>query len=92
MSSDNEKTSSRTTEGRRECYDSILDTIGNTPCVRINHLAPEGINLFVKAEFFNPASSVKDRLAVSIIIVLCQFNTSVLYSVSLITVCCILSV
>ena len=67
MSSDNEKTSSRTTEGRGECYDSILDTIGNTPCVRINHLAPEGINVFVKAEFFNPASSVKDRLAVSII-------------------------
>ena len=48
-------------------YASILDTIGNTPCVRINNLAPEGINLFVKAEYFNPASSVKDRLAISII-------------------------
>lgn len=67
MSSDHENTPSRTTEGRGRCYDSILDTIGNTPCVRINNLAPEGINIFVKAEFFNPASSVKDRLAVSII-------------------------
>lgn len=57
----------RSTEGRGQCYDSILDTIGNTPCIRINNLAPEGINLYVKAEFFNPASSVKDRLAVSII-------------------------
>jgi cysteine synthase A len=48
-------------------YPSILKTVGNTPSVRINNLAPEGINLYVKAEFFNPASSVKDRLALSII-------------------------
>ena len=44
-------------------YPSILSTIGKTPVVKINNLAPEGINLYVKAEFFNPASSVKDRLA-----------------------------
>ena len=57
----------RTTDGRGQLYDSILDTIGNTPCVRINALAPEGVDLYVKAESFNPAASVKDRLAVSII-------------------------
>jgi cysteine synthase A len=48
-------------------YSSILNTIGNTPSVKINNLAPEGVNLYVKAEYFNPASSVKDRLAFSII-------------------------
>ena len=48
-------------------HNSILDTIGNTPIIKINRLAPEGINLFVKAEFFNPLSSVKDRLAYAII-------------------------
>jgi cysteine synthase A len=44
-----------------------MDTIGDTPCIRINALAPEHVRLYVKAEFFNPAASVKDRLAVSII-------------------------
>lgn len=48
-------------------YDSILDTIGRTPVVRVNHLAPEGVDLFVKVEAFNPLSSVKDRLAIGII-------------------------
>ncbi|MGH0033856.1 MAG: cysteine synthase A [Myxococcota bacterium] len=57
----------RTTQGRGQRYDSIVDTIGNTPCVRINSLAPEGVTLYAKAEFFNPAASVKDRLAISII-------------------------
>src|SRR5690606_4624450 len=57
----------RTTEGRGRLYDSVVDTIGNTPCIRVNRLAPQGVRLYVKAEFFNPASSVKDRLAVSII-------------------------
>eukprot|EP00612_Vaucheria_litorea_P005425 CAMPEP_0171465554 /NCGR_PEP_ID=MMETSP0945-20130129/8599_1 /TAXON_ID=109269 /ORGANISM="Vaucheria litorea, Strain CCMP2940" /LENGTH=71 /DNA_ID=CAMNT_0011993211 /DNA_START=59 /DNA_END=271 /DNA_ORIENTATION=+ len=46
-----------------QLYDSILDTIGNTPLVRINKLAPEGVNVYGKCEFFNPLSSVKDRLA-----------------------------
>jgi cysteine synthase A len=48
-------------------YDSILDTIGRTPIVRINHLAPSGVTMYVKCEFFNPLSSVKDRLAIGII-------------------------
>ncbi|MBB97566.1 MAG: cysteine synthase [Rhodobacteraceae bacterium] len=48
-------------------YGSILDTVGGTPVIRINNLAPEGVELYVKAEFFNPAASVKDRLALSII-------------------------
>ena len=58
---------SRTTAGRGKLYDSILDTIGDTPCVRVKNLAPEAVRLYVKAEFFNPAGSVKDRLAISII-------------------------
>ncbi|WP_112322380.1 cysteine synthase A [Oceanibium sediminis] len=57
----------RTTNGRGRRYDSIVDTVGDTPCIRVNNLAPEGVNMFVKAEFFNPAASVKDRLAVGII-------------------------
>jgi len=57
----------RTTEGRGRLYNSILDTIGNTPCVKINSLAPAGVDIYVKAEFFNPAGSIKDRLAISII-------------------------
>src|SRR4051794_13852969 len=57
----------RKTNGQGRLYDSIVDTIGNTPCIRVNHLAPQGVTLYVKAEFFNPASSVKDRLAISII-------------------------
>jgi len=48
-------------------HDNILSTIGNTPVIRINKLAPEGVNLFVKAECFNPMSSIKDRLALGII-------------------------
>lgn len=48
-------------------YKNILETIGNTPVVGINRLAPEGIDMFVKVESFNPMSSVKDRLAIGII-------------------------
>ena len=48
-------------------YASILETIGNTPVVRINRLAPPGVNLFVKVEAFNPLGSVKDRLAIAVI-------------------------
>ncbi|MEQ8355548.1 MAG: pyridoxal-phosphate dependent enzyme [Kiloniellaceae bacterium] len=48
-------------------YESILETVGNTPAVRINNLAPEGVNLFAKLEAFNPLGSVKDRLALGII-------------------------
>ena len=48
-------------------HDSILGTIGNTPVVRINRLAPQGVTVYVKCEAFNPLSSVKDRLAIGII-------------------------
>jgi cysteine synthase A len=49
-------------------YDSILDTIGNTPVVRLHRLAPEHVTLYVKAEAFNPGGSVKDRLALAIVL------------------------
>ena len=48
-------------------YDSILHTIGNTPVVRIQRLAPKHVTMYVKCEFFNPLASVKDRLAIAII-------------------------
>ncbi len=48
-------------------YANILETVGNTPVVRINKLAPAGVNLFVKIEAFNPLGSVKDRLALGVI-------------------------
>ncbi len=43
-------------------YNNILETIGNTPVVKINRLAPPGIDLLVKIELFNPMASVKDRM------------------------------
>ncbi|WP_108471318.1 cysteine synthase A [Rhodanobacter thiooxydans] len=49
-------------------YKSILDTIGNTPIVRLHRLAPKHVELYVKVEAFNPAGSVKDRLALAIIL------------------------
>ncbi len=48
-------------------FNDILGTVGNTPVIRINRLAPEGVNLFVKFEAFNPLGSVKDRLALGVI-------------------------
>ncbi|MEM5544579.1 pyridoxal-phosphate dependent enzyme [Sulfitobacter sp. AS92] len=57
----------RTTQGRRHLYNSILDTIGDTPTVRINNLGPSHVTLYVKVEAFNPGASVKDRLAIGII-------------------------
>jgi cysteine synthase len=48
-------------------YQNINETVGNTPVVRINRLAPQGVNLFVKIEAFNPLGSVKDRLALGVI-------------------------
>src|SRR6201991_2330046 len=48
-------------------YQSILETVGNTPVVKINRLAPPGVNLYVKVEAFNPLGSVKDRLALGVI-------------------------
>src|ERR1700694_4519324 len=51
----------------RPKYQNILETVGDTPVVRIGKLAPEGVNLFVKIEAFNPLGSVKDRLALGVI-------------------------
>ena len=48
-------------------YESILETVGRTPVVRINRLAPKNVNLWVKVEAFNPLGSVKDRLALGVI-------------------------
>jgi cysteine synthase A len=55
----------RDSMGRK--YQSIVETVGRTPVVRINRLAPAGVNLFVKIEAFNPLGSVKDRLALGVI-------------------------
>jgi cysteine synthase A len=49
-------------------YDSILDTIGRTPIIKLHRLAPKHVELYVKVEAFNPAGSVKDRLALAIIL------------------------
>ena len=48
-------------------YDSILETIGSTPIVRLQHTGPDEVDIFVKIESFNPMGSVKDRLALAII-------------------------
>ncbi len=49
-------------------YHSILDTIGNTPIVKLHRLAPKHVDVYVKVEAFNPGGSVKDRLALAIIL------------------------
>jgi len=49
-------------------YENILDTIGNTPIVKLHRLAPAHVDLYVKVEAFNPGGSVKDRLALAIIL------------------------
>ncbi len=48
-------------------YDSILDTIGDTPLIRLHRMAPDHVNVYVKTESFNPMSSVKDRMALAMI-------------------------
>ena len=48
-------------------HESILDTVGRTPAVRLQRLAPTGAKLFVKLEAFNPMCSVKDRRALGVI-------------------------
>ena len=49
-------------------FENILETVGNTPVVRIGKLAPSGVNLFVKIEAFNPLGSVKHRLALGVML------------------------
>lgn len=48
-------------------FNNILETVGRTPVVKVGKLAPEGVNLYVKIEAFNPMGSVKDRLALGVI-------------------------
>ncbi len=48
-------------------YNSILETVGHTPVIKLNRLAPDGVNVYVKMEAFNPMGSVKDRLALGVI-------------------------
>jgi len=58
------------TEGRGQIYNNIIDTVGNTPLVKLNRVADDAgavAEIYVKLEFFNPLSSVKDRLALSMI-------------------------
>lgn len=57
----------RTTAGRGRLFSNVLDTIGDTPVIRINNIPTHGATVYVKAEAFNPAGSIKDRLAVNII-------------------------
>ena len=55
------------TEGRGRPHNDMVQTVGNTPCVRLNRTGPDHVSMFVKVESFNPLSSVKDRLALNII-------------------------
>jgi len=48
-------------------YSNILETIGNTPIVKLNKIGPKDVNIYVKIESFNPMGSVKDRLALNVI-------------------------
>jgi len=48
-------------------YSNILETIGNTPIVKLNKIGPDNVNVYVKIESFNPMGSVKDRLALGVI-------------------------
>jgi cysteine synthase A len=47
----------RTTHRRGRLFDSVIDTVGDTPCIRVDNVAPYGVRLYVKAEAFDPASS-----------------------------------
>ena len=55
------------TQGRGRLFSSILGTVGDTPTILLNYLGPDHVEIYVKAEAFNPAGSVKDRLALAII-------------------------
>src|ERR1700730_18132404 len=51
----------RQTKGRGRLFDSVVETVGDTPCIRINNLAPKNATIYVKAEFFKPAGPVTHR-------------------------------
>ena len=48
-------------------YQNVLETVGSTPIIKLNRMGPEGVEIYVKAEAFNPMGSVKDRLALGVI-------------------------
>jgi len=56
-----------TRAARFAVYDNILETVGRTPIVKCSKISPEGVDIYAKCEFFNPLSSVKDRLALAVI-------------------------
>ena len=57
----------RTSSGQWKLYQNVLETIGNTPVIKLDKFSHNNTSIYVKAEFFNPAGSVKDRLAINII-------------------------
>ena len=57
----------RQTQGQARLYDSILDTVGDTPCIRVNRIAPEHVTVYVKFEAFNPAGLGQGQAGVDII-------------------------
>lgn len=57
----------RTTTGQGKLYQNVLETIGNTPVIKLDKFSHNNTSIYVKAEFFNPAGSIKDRLAINII-------------------------
>jgi len=57
----------RQTTGRGRLFENVVETMGNTPAIRINRIGPKNVTIYVKVEAFNPLASVKDRLAVGII-------------------------
>ena len=57
----------RTTTGQGKLYKNVLETIGNTPVIKLDKYSHNNTSIYVKAEFFNPAGSIKDRLAINII-------------------------
>ena len=60
-------------------HDNVLETIGQTPVIKINKLAPDNFSLYVKLESFNPMASVKDRLARGIILDAKQSGLSLIH-------------
>ena len=56
----------RTTTGQGKLYKNVLETIGDTPVIQLNKLSPRNVSIYVKAESYNPAGSVKDRFVISI--------------------------
>ena len=70
MSAEQATTNSQTYISRGRLYDSVLDTIGQTPMVKLNRIAKQHgckADIYAKLEFFNPLSSVKDRIALSMV-------------------------